>query len=65
MDPETGEKYVIVGGEEEWRGHLRSRKHRRRERGNKKARDWELWRERQNTEGEGVVVVGGDTMVDH
>lgn len=46
-EKETGEKYVVVGGEEEWRGHLRSRRHRQRERRIKKAGEWERWRAEQ------------------
>jgi tRNA dimethylallyltransferase len=41
---ENGESYVVVGGELEWNAHLKSRRHRTRERGIKKREDWEVYK---------------------
>ena len=62
-DRETGGKFVVVGGEEEWKAHFRSRRHRQKERRIKKERDWELWREGQGGVTSGDGVGEGDTPV--
>jgi len=43
-DKQTGEPFVIVGGEDEWTVHLRSRKHRSAQRGIKRKAEWEEWK---------------------
>ena len=54
-DRETGRKFVVVGDEEEWKAHFKSRRHRQKERRIKKEGDWERWREKQGvTSGDGV-----------
>jgi len=42
---EEGGKFVVVGVEEEWRAHFRSRRHRQKEKRIRKEKEWERWRE--------------------
>ena len=42
-----GDDWVVVGGVDEWNQHLRSRRHKARERGLKKKLKWEEWKEEQ------------------
>lgn len=45
-DKKTEEPYVLVGGEKEWQGHLKSRSHKSRERGRRKRAAFEEWKAR-------------------
>lgn len=46
-DKESGEPYVVVGGEQEWNQHLVSRRHKAREKGRRKRMKFEEWKARQ------------------
>ena len=44
VDQETGGRYVFVGGDQEWKAHLRSRRHKRTEKRMKREMEWEQWK---------------------
>ena len=60
VDKKTGEKYVVVGGEEEWKAHFRSRRHRQKERRIRKSEEWEKWKALQGESESGESVRGKD-----
>jgi tRNA dimethylallyltransferase len=46
-DKETGDPFILVGGEKEWNQHLTSRRHKSREKGRRKRDRYEEWLAKQ------------------
>jgi hypothetical protein len=61
VDSQTKEPFTCIGGEKEWKNHLRSRRHKAQERRMKNKINWEAWKICKAQE-EGVVDTSPDVQ---